>query len=145
MLPLELAQRLRDAGMVWAPAPGDRFALPDRGLDEAFVLSDMTVQVHERPEGAVIGFNGTTQWALDDVDKDEAVWLPREDQLREHLGAAFYRLDRVGDAYQVITVRNGARQIFLADRAEEAYGTALLAVLTAPSPPPPTQSTESTE
>ena len=77
MVPLELARRLRDAGLSWKPAPGDWFAVPDRGMDdEFFVLSDMTIQVYEVPEGSLIGFNGTTEWALDDLDKDEAVWLP---------------------------------------------------------------------
>lgn len=126
MIPLELAVRLREAGLAWSPAPGDQFVLPDRGIDEVFVLSDMVVQVHELPKGKVIGFNGTTQWALDDIEQDEAIWLPREDQLRERLGAAFYRLDRVGDGYQVVTLWEGERKEFLADTAEEAYGLALL-------------------
>ena len=126
MIPLDLAVRLRESGLTWNPAPGDRFVLPDRGIDEVFVLSDMTVQVYELPKGTVIGFNGTTQWALDDIEQDEAIWLPREDQLRERLGAAFYRLDRIGDGYQVTTLRAGERKEFFADSAEEAYALALL-------------------
>ena len=84
MIPFEHALRLRDAGLASKPAAGDRFAIPDRGLDDdVFVLSHMTIEVHQLPHGAVIGFNGTVEWALDDVAQDEAVWLPREDQLRE--------------------------------------------------------------
>lgn len=126
MIPLELAVRLREAGLTWRPAPGDQFVVPDRGIDEVFFLSNMTIQVYELPQGTVIGFNGTTQWALDDIEQDEAIWLPREDQLRERLGSAFYRLDRIGDGYQVVTLRAGERREFFADSAEEAYGLALL-------------------
>jgi hypothetical protein len=127
VISIELAVRLREAGLGWSPAPGDRFALPDRGLDEAFVLSNMTIQVYELPKGSVIGFNGTTEWALDDVDKEEAIWLPSEDQLRDRLGDAFERLERVGGQYQVLT---GGRR-FGAAHPAEAYGKALLHQLTA--------------
>jgi hypothetical protein len=127
VIPVDLAKRLRDAGLVWVPAPGDRFAVPDRGLDDqTFVLSDMTIQVYELTEGSVIGFNGTTEWALDDVDKDEAVWLPREDQLRDVLGAQFRRLERDGDSFKVVL--DGDE--FAADTAVAAYGEAVLAKLT---------------
>jgi hypothetical protein len=126
VISLELAVRLREAGLGWTPAPGDRFTLPDRGLDEVFVLSNMTIQVYELPKGSVIGFNGTTEWALDDVDKDEAIWLPSEDQLRDRLGDGFERLERIGGRYQVVT--GGGR--FIAGRPEEAYGEALLHQLT---------------
>lgn len=122
MISLDLALRLRAAGLRWTPAPGDGFALPDRGLDDVFVLSDMTIQVYELPKGSVIGFNGTTEWALDDVETDEAIWLPREDQLRDRLGEAFERLERVDGCYHVVT---GGRR-FVAERPEQAYGEALL-------------------
>ena len=70
--------------------PGDRFVLPNRGMDDdVFVLSNMTVEVHEFPSGKVIGFNGVTEWALDSVDQREAVWLPAEHQLRDLLGGLF--------------------------------------------------------
>jgi hypothetical protein len=126
VIPFALAARLRDAGLVWKPVVGDRFAIPDRGLDdEVFVVSHMTIEVHDFPDGSVIGFNGTVEWALDDVDKDEAVWLPREDQLRELFGAAFRRLERVGDHYQVLIGETG----FDGQSPEEAYGNALLSLL----------------
>jgi hypothetical protein len=132
MVPIDLAIRLRDAGLAWRPAPGDRFAVPDRGLDdEVFVVSNMTIEVHEVPEGTLIGFNGTTEWALDDLDKDEAVWLPREDQLRELLGAGFQRLDRVDGGYRVVT----AAGEFTGNSAEEAYGHAVLRLVGGPEDP----------
>ncbi len=87
MISVDLAQRLRAAGLAWTPAAGDRFVVPGRGIDDqAFVLSDMTVEVHDLPTGPIIGFNGTTEWALDSLEMREVVWLPREAQLREALG-----------------------------------------------------------
>ena len=129
MIPLPLAARLRDAGLVWKPTPGDRFAIPDRDLDdEIFVLSNMTIEIHELPEGTIIGFNGTTEWALDDLEKDEAIWLPREDQLRELLGGTFRRLDRTADGYRVVANVGGDTE-FAAETPEEAYGYALLGLI----------------
>jgi hypothetical protein len=125
VIPVELAVRLRDAGLAWKPAAGDRFTIPDRGLDDdVFVLSNMTIEVHDFPDGSVIGFNGTVEWALDDVAKDEAVWLPREDQLRVLLGDRFGRLERVAGWYEVT-----AGKTYVGDTPEEAYGLALLDLL----------------
>ncbi|MFC0528008.1 pilus assembly protein CpaE [Phytohabitans kaempferiae] len=127
MISLDLAVRLREAGLTWKPAAGDRFAIPDRDLDDdVFVLSNMTIEVHELPEGQVIGFNGTTEWALDDVEKDEAIWLPREDQLRELLGGTFRRLERDGAGYRATIEVLGATHEFTALEPAEAYGAALL-------------------
>ena len=68
MIGVQVARQLREAGLVWKPRPGDRFAIPDRDLDEdVFVLSNMTIEVYAVPDGQVIGFNGTTEWALDDL------------------------------------------------------------------------------
>jgi hypothetical protein len=126
VIPFALATSLRDAGLAWKPAAGDRFAMPDRLLDdEVFVVSNMTIEVHDLPEGSVIGFNGTVEWALDDVSKDEAVWLPREDQLREMFGEQFRRLERVGDRYRVTI----GESTYDGGSPEEAYGLALLELL----------------
>jgi hypothetical protein len=131
MLPLPLAAQLRTAGLVWKPAPGDQFIIPDRDMDDdIFVLSHMTVEVHELPDGPVIGFNGTVEWALDDVDQGEALWLPREDQLRDLLGDAFQRLDRTPDGYRVTAVVAGRTVEIPAGDAESAYGYALLHLIT---------------
>ena len=99
VISIELAKRLRDAGVRWIPAAGDRFVIPDRDMDdEVFVLSDMTVDVHEFETGRVIGFNGTVEWALDSVEQETAFWLPSETQLRELLGS---------DLRQLVPTRGG--------------------------------------
>jgi hypothetical protein len=129
---VQLAQQLREAGLVWKPALGDRFAIPDRDLDdEVFVLSNMTIQVYSVPEGRVIGFNGTTEWALDDVEVDEVVWLPREDQLRELLGGTFRGLRRDPAGYEATIDLLSELRSFEGESAEQAYAAALLHLLAA--------------
>ena len=54
-------------------------------------------------------FNGTTEWALDSVEQHEAVWIPREDQLRAALGEAFGALRREDDGGFVVELRDAAR------------------------------------
>jgi hypothetical protein len=131
-----LALALREAGLRWEPAPGDRFVLPHRQMDEdVFVLSDMTVEVHRFPTGSVIGFNGTTEWALDSVEQTEALWLPAEEQLRRLLAGLFVRLEAIsngaGERRFAVTIRVGEdERTFTAVEPAEAYGTALLEVLT---------------
>jgi hypothetical protein len=130
VLPVDLALRLKEAGLRWKPAPGDRFAIPDRGLDDqVFVLSNMVIDVHHLPDGPVIGFNGTTEWALDDLEQDEAVWLPREEQLRGLLGGTFRALTRDGSRYRVETAMADGEHSFEAEDAELAYAEALLALI----------------
>ncbi len=92
-----LARRLRDAGLPWHPGRGDAFAVPDRDLDgEVFVVSDLVVELRHLPGGReVLAFNGTTEWALDSLEAAEAVWLPREEQLRDLLGEGLASLERV--------------------------------------------------
>jgi hypothetical protein len=127
-----VAQQLKNVGLAWKPAPGDRFAIPDRDLDdEVFVLSNMTIEVYTVPEGRVIGFNGTTEWAMDDVEIDEALWLPREDQLRELLGGTFRTLRRSSSGYDVEMSLLGADRVFTAPTPAEAYAAALLHLLAA--------------
>src|SRR5690349_11955334 len=129
---MHMARQLKGAGLVWKPRLGDRFAAPDRDLDdEMFVLSNMTIQVHDRPEGRIIGFNGTTEWALDDVEIDETVWLPREDQLRGLLGGTFRALERDGADYRVGIELLGESLAVQGPSAEEAYAAALLHLLAA--------------
>ena len=136
MISVGLAMRLRDAGLRWQPRSGDRFVITDRDMDdEVFVLSSMTIEVHEYPSGPVIRFNGTTEWALDSLDKDEALWLPGEDQLRAALGGTFRRLERVDGVYRVETGASAGSggsagadggKLFADADAAEAYGLALL-------------------
>lgn len=127
VISLDLAKRLRDAGVRWEPAPGDKFVLPDRGMDdEVFVLSNMTIDVHDFPTGRVIGFNGTVEWALDSVEEEAALWLPSEEQLRDLLGGTFVRLYRSGDQYGVTLEIAGRVVEVVAGDPPEAYGRALL-------------------
>ena len=126
-----LAADLRDAGLRWTPAPGDRFVIPKPGLEgSVFTLSEMTIEAHEYPTGTVLGFNGTTEWALDSVTKEDTVWLPAEHQLRSLLGAAFVSLE-AADGVFVVTTRVGEERParFEASRAEDAYAQALLALV----------------
>jgi len=130
VITVALARALRDAGLVWEPASGDRFVVPDRDMDEqVFVLSDMTVEVQHFRTGPVIGFNGTTEWALDSLDQDDALWLPAEDQLRDRLGAAFRRLERTPDGYAVVVDDGGGEVRTSGAEPGTAYAEALLARL----------------
>jgi len=93
-----------------------------------FVLSNMTIEVYNVPEGRVIGFNGTTEWALDSLDQHAALWLPTEGQLRTLLGATLRRLERTEAAYVVTVVADaaGTERATEAPTAPDAYARALL-------------------
>lgn len=130
MISVELARALRAAGLSWVPSSGDRFVVADRGMDDdVFVVSNMTVDVHHFPTGPVIGFNGTTEWALDSLDQDEALWLPGEDRLRELLGETFRRLERGTDGYLVVVEEAGEQWRAGGAEPAMAYGRAVLARL----------------
>ena len=132
MISRELAIALRDAGLTWHPESGDRFQLdlPDAVEAEVeadvFTVSDMTIEAHRYPTGTILGFNGTTEWALDSVALADAVWLPREDQLRELLRSTFRALRRLDDAFEVEVEIAGDRRRFEHPDVSEAYGRALL-------------------
>lgn len=131
MLSLHPARRLRRAGLAWEPATGDRFVIPDRGMDdEVFLISEMVVEVHEEgPAGGFVAFNGTTEWALDAILQREVVWIPRGDQLRELLGETFVRLERTADGHRCVTTVTRIEEAPIADESAEAYAAALLAQL----------------
>jgi hypothetical protein len=98
----ELAAELRRAGLVWSPADGDQFRIESPELaGDVFTVSTMTIEAHEFPTGTILGFNGTTEWALDSVAIEHTLWLPREDQLRALLRSSFRSLRRVDGAYEV--------------------------------------------
>ena len=130
MISIELARRLQAAGLNWTPASGDRFVIADRDMDaDVFVVSQLTIEVHEAPTGRLIRFNGTTEWALDSVEQEATVWLPREDQLRAALGPHFRRLEPVGEGFAVVIERAGVTERHVDVDAERAYARALIAVL----------------
>lgn len=130
MISTELARALRDSGLVWRPAVGDSFRIDRIEADEElFTLSDMTVEAHDFSTGTELGFNGTTEWALDSVAIGDALWHPHEHQLRELLAAAFVSLRRADTTYLVTARVAGTVRDFEATDAADAYARALLAVL----------------
>lgn len=132
MIDIDIARRLRDAGLDWEPADGDWFVVDNELLrGDPFMLSSMVIERGVSRHGQnVFRFNGTTEWALDSVEQYEAVWIPREDQLREALGEAFLELRREvredGASFVVSTADREVR----APSAEDAYAGALLLTLT---------------
>jgi hypothetical protein len=139
MIGLQMARKLRDAGLTWEPAQGDRFAIPDRELDDrVFVINDMATMIELYQGDQVVTFHGTPEWALDAIYLGEAIWLPDEGQLRGRLQEA---LETEGPpVYDLLfmdgyfTCRFSWRRQSLAFRAvdaSEAYAAALLHVLVA--------------
>ena len=134
MISVELATALKHAGLVWHPASGDRFTLITGAFDdEVFTLSDMVVEAQQSRTGTVLGFNGTTEWALDSTEITDALWLPSEDQLRGLLGSSFRSLERIEQGYRVTSVLPGedaeGASGYWGAEPSEAYGRALLALI----------------
>jgi hypothetical protein len=133
MISLDLALELRDAGVVWHPRTGDAFTiLQPEMTGDVFTISDMMIEAHEFSTGTVLGFNGTTEWALDSVAQDDALWLPREDQLRELLGGTFRALHvHPPGGFAVMTEPPSSDEsaIHLGDTAADAYARAVLALV----------------
>lgn len=125
----ELAVRLRPY-LNWTPQNADRFFIPRPEIgDSIFIVSDMVVELVRYQGETNFHFNGTTEWALDSVESDAAVWMPSEQQLRDLLGAAFLSLDRVGERYVVsLNGPDGAQHTVAMADASDAYALALLRV-----------------
>jgi hypothetical protein len=68
---------------------------------------------------------------MDDVELDEALWLPREDQLRELLGGTLRALRRTDPGWDVDITLLGEDRTFTAPTPEAAYAAALLHLLAA--------------
>ncbi|WP_454301428.1 pilus assembly protein CpaE [Salana multivorans] len=138
MISPDLARLLAAAGLTWTPRSGDVFTIPGatpgaEGLDpdaEHYVVSELTIEPRRYPTGTILAFNGTTEWALDSVQAEDALWLPREDQLREALGEGFIALRR-SDLGYVVEDDDGAHHP--AASAADALGEALLARLRRPA------------
>jgi len=135
MISLELAQRLRQAGLAWRPAEGDTFALPDRQMDsQVFVISAQPALLQLYNGSPVVTFHGSSEWALDYVFLSEVVWVPSETQLREALAAALgheaaLALERAPGGYRCAFGPPGQRRETFAADAESAYALALLECL----------------
>lgn len=132
MISSELAFALNASGLAWQPATGDRFLIHRGEFEsEVFTLSDMTIEAHEHPTGTILGFNGTTEWALDSVALEDSLWLPREDQLRELIGPRFHALRRIDAGFSVEIDVSGEAASFAAEDPADAYAQALLALISA--------------
>lgn len=130
MLSADLASELLSVGMLWTPRPGDRFVVPVGEMSgEVFYISEMTIEVHSQAGGRVLGFNGTTEWALDSLALNDVVWLPREEQLRDELGERFASLTRTAEGWSVATIVAGEHRTFADVDSEVAYARAVLATL----------------
>lgn len=133
MIDEDTARLLRAAGLRWQPTSGDTFAIDRPGMDgERFTVSEMTIEPHHFDTGTILGFNGTTEWALDSLAVEDALWMPREDQLRELLGGVFRNLARTPDGGYRVTIELGGGERFF-DQSEPAmaYAQALLSVIAA--------------
>jgi hypothetical protein len=137
VITVEVARQLRNAmeraGLSWTPGPGDRFLIPDRGFEDPFFVSEMVIEVRDLPTGRLIRFNGTTEWALDSVSAEEALWVPWEHQLRDLLGDRFAALERVPGSLSsevtgyAVVLADGSRHLDV--EPERAYVLAVLAVI----------------
>lgn len=129
MLTIQLARDLAAAGVLWQPRAGDRFIIDAELLTgEVFWISDLTVEVHHYKDQSLLGFNGTTEWALDSVTLDQALWLPREDQLRGLLGDRLLWVNPAGGRWEVrYTVGDAPRTVSDTD-LECAYARAVLSL-----------------
>lgn len=136
MISAELARAVRDAGVRWRPVSGDRFMIERREMTgEVFTVSDMVIEEHRHEEGDFFGFNGTTEWALDSVPKADTVWLPREDQLRDLIGAAFLSLTSDDGTFTVTAaVEEGEPLVSIGTSAADAYARALLGIIALAAP-----------
>lgn len=137
MISLELARQLKDAGLNWQPAINDFFAIPDRGMDDRiFVISDLLATLETLHGQEIVAFQGASEWALDDLETGELVWLPREDQLRQALEAALLergllalRMDSNLEGCHC-TIRFDHQSLtFHSRQADEAYAAALIHLL----------------
>ncbi|MFV0252232.1 MAG: pilus assembly protein CpaE [Beutenbergiaceae bacterium] len=128
MISDELARDLASAGVRWHPEAGDRFRIQKQALtEEVFTVSDMVIEEHHHESGSFFGFNGTTEWALDSVPSSDTLWLPREDQLRALLGAAFCSLE-ASDGGFVVVAQVVGHEVIRAHAADpaDAYALAVL-------------------
>lgn len=129
MISQDLASQLAPK-LQWEPANGDMFFVPKPEISATvFTVADMVVELVTQHQESRFHFNGTVEWALDSVESDGVVWLPREDQLRSLLGEHFLSLDCSAGAY-VVTVSGPGRAFHTEPETDpsDAYARALIAV-----------------
>jgi hypothetical protein len=140
LIRLETARKLKAVGLHWEPTQGDRFAVPDRGLDDrVFVINDMATIIEMIQGAEMVTFHGTPEWALDYIYLGEAVWLPEEGQLRELLadrlageGVQVYDLLFADEMFTCRFEWHGEPLAFGAGDASDAYAAALLHIIKNP-------------
>ncbi|CAL4860240.1 pilus assembly protein CpaE [Microbacterium sp. MM2322] len=130
MISTDLARELRASGLIWRPRSGDRFQLDEPEFEaDVYTVSDMTVEARSYPTGDLLAFNGTTEWALDSVALEDALWLPSEAQLREMLRGTFRALRRLPDIHEVEIEVDAASHVFRHPQPADAYAQAVLFLL----------------
>ena len=130
MISTDNARALQKAGLAWRPTFGDSFGIEQPGFEhDVFTVSSMAIEPHEFDTGTILGFNGTTEWALDSLALENALWFPREDQLRELLGEKFTALERAAHLFRVKVDLGEGPTHFDAAEAADAYAAAVLAAL----------------
>lgn len=135
MLALDLAEQLRAAGLEWAPALHDFFALPSTAFaGRLFVITDLPANIAMIQGQPAFTFEGAAEWAMDYVFADEAVWMPTESQLRQAVEARApntpLRLHVTPSGYEcALDIRADATLSFRATSAEDAYAQALIFLL----------------
>jgi len=134
---LEMARKLKEAGLTWEPRQGDRFGLADREMDDrVFVINDMAAMVEMLQGFPAVMFHGTPEWALDYVFLGDVIWLPEEGHLRQRLQRALdgtatpeFDLLYADGVYTCRLVWQGEALAFRASDAAEAYAQALMYVM----------------
>jgi hypothetical protein len=137
VISLEMARKLKDAGLTWEPHQGDRFGLADRDLDNrVFVINDMAAMIEMLQGAPAVMFHGTPEWALDYVFLGDVIWLPEEGHLRQQLQAALdgtetpeFDLLYADGVYTCRLAWQGEALAFRAHDAAEAYAQALMHVM----------------
>ena len=137
MISLDLARRLKDAGLVWRTGINDFFGVPDRGMDDKiFVISDMMVTMELLRGWPALTFHGTAEWAADYLLTHDAVWIPTEEQLREALqallaqnGRSQFQLICQNQQFSLILEYQHVQLEFTGQSGGEVYSNALLHIL----------------
>ncbi|MCB8944081.1 MAG: hypothetical protein H6658_10030 [Ardenticatenaceae bacterium] len=141
MISLELAQALKEAGLVWRADLHHFFAIPERGFDDrVFVISDLMAHLDLLKGWPIVAFHGAVEWALDYILTTEVVWMPTEEQLRQELEEILLgepevvlQLGWQPHGYTCDIRFRGESLSFSAKSASDAYGLALWHILQAVS------------
>ena len=137
MLTVGTAQELRDAGLQWLPAAFDLFTIALPELDtQVFVVSEMTILAETLHGHPALTFHGSVEWALDHVWTGDALWIPREDQLRALIEARMatepgwqLALEVDSSGYRCQLRHSQDSETFTAQDASECLAAALLHLL----------------